>query len=113
MAIKTSEAELDRKKAYYEKNKEKILERKHSRNAEIYINKVNRKMESDDEFEKEMMRKLSKLDNVNPGKCELCGVEESTLDHKLELHHFSYNETKGSFLCKPCHAEADKMRRRE
>ena len=113
MTLKSTETELARKHEYYLKNKEKILEKKHSRQAEIYTNKINRNLTSEKEFEKEFMRKLSKLDNIRPDACELCNIKQSELDHKLELHHMSYEDTKGVWVCKPCHAELDKVRRRE
>lgn len=114
MALISSEKELKRKEEYYKKNKDKILERKHSRNPEIYANKVARAMSDDDEWEKDQTRKMSKLENIKPDACELCGVKEVDLGYYLEEHHFDYqksNET--AFLCKPCHADADKMRRRQ
>jgi hypothetical protein len=113
MPLKTDEATLEKKRAYYQANKQKILDRKHERQDIIYQNKVARNIESTDEFEKEMMRKFSKLDNERPDKCDLCGIPQEGLGYQLELHHFDYNETKGSFLCKPCHGESDRCRRRK
>lgn len=113
MVLKSSEKELERKAEYYKKNKEKILERKHSRQDIIYSNKVNRMLVSDDEWEKEQMRKLSKLDNVRPLACEMCRIAADKLDHLLELHHLDYAETQGVWVCKTCHAQLDKVRRRQ
>jgi hypothetical protein len=105
---------LKKKHEYYVKNKEAILEKKHARQDIIYQNKVARNMESDKEFEKEYARKLSKLETIRPEACELCNTHSSKLDHLLEFHHFDYQKVdEGSWLCKPCHAEADKMRRRQ
>ena len=113
MALKTDEKTLARKKEYYKKNKDKILSRKKERKVDIYVNKINRNMSSDKEFEKEFMRKLSRLDNIKESNCKLCNVAEEDLDHKLELHHMSYEDTEGVWVCKPCHAELDSLRRRE
>ena len=113
MAIKTDEKTLERKAKYYQENKQKILDRKHERQTEIYVNKINRNMSSDTEFEKEFARKLSKLDNIRPEKCELCGRTEQEIGHKLELHHLDYEETQGVWVCKEDHKELDKIRRRE
>jgi hypothetical protein len=114
MALKSSEKELKRKEKYYKDNKEKILEKKHSRQSEIYANKVARAMSNDAEWEKDFTRKMSKLEHIKPDACELCGVKELDLGYYLEEHHFDYQKSdETAFLCKPCHAEADKMRRRQ
>lgn len=114
MAIKTSEKELEKKREYYKLNKDKILERKHSRQTEIYMNKINRNISSEKEFEKEFTRKLSKLENIRPDACELCLIKGDKLDHLLEFHHLNYDETdKGVWVCKPCHSVLDRVRRRE
>ena len=111
--MKSSEAELKRKEQYYKDHKEEILAKKHARQAQIYENKMNRNLTSEKEFEKEFARKLTKLSTIRPDACELCNTAAAKLDHLLEFHHFDYQEAdKGSWLCKPCHAEADKARRR-
>jgi hypothetical protein len=111
--IKTNEKTLEKKAEYYKKNKEKILARKKERKIEIYVNKINRNMSSEKEFEKEFARKLSKYENIRPDACELCGTKQDELDHYLELHHLDYEKTQGVWVCKTCHAELDKVRRRE
>lgn len=70
-------------------------------------------MSDPDEWHKEQMRKLSKLDNIRTDKCELCSIKQSEIDHPLEGHHMNYNDTKMVFVCRPCHNILDKMRRRE
>ena len=114
MSLISSEQELERKRLYYIKNKDKILAKKHERKDIIYQNKIARKLNSPEEYEKEMMRKFSQQEErENPGKCEMCETPELDLDHVLEKHHDDYTSTKVWFLCKPCHASADSYRRRK
>lgn len=114
MVLKSSEKELERKRKYYLANKERILEKKHARNDIIYANKVARNLTSEEEWEKEQVRKLSKLETIRPEACELCKIPSEKLDHLLEFHHFDYQKTDdGSWLCKTCHSIADRCRRRE
>ena len=112
MPLKSSEAELKRKREYYKANKEKILEKKHSRSMVSYTVKRMREISSEDEYHKEQMRKLSKLEHLRPDACELCGVKEADLGYNLEADHPDYNSTEVNWLCKPCHAESDSHRRR-
>lgn len=118
MVLKTEESVLEKKRKYYQEHKDKILERKHSRQVEIYSNKRAREASSEAEFEKEMMRKFSKQEAEKPEACEICGAKESDLGYPLERHHDSYLSdsylsTDVTFLCKPCHGEADRLRRRK
>lgn len=118
MVLKSSEKELERKRSYYKANKEKILEKKHARNAEIYVNKRMREMSSEEEFSKEQLRKLTKLESMKPDSCEMCNQFEIELDHKLEAHHLNYDDEEKSvgeivWVCKQCHSELDRVRRRQ
>jgi hypothetical protein len=110
--VKTSEDILEKKRQYYQENKEKILARKHERKDIIYQNKIKRKLMNPEEWHKEQMRKLSKIDNIRPDACELCGKKQSELDHLLECHHESYEDTKGVWVDKNCHSILDRSRRR-
>ena len=112
---KTSEAELEKKAEYYRANKEKILARKHERKDEIYARKRERNQTSSDEFEKEAMRKLSReqYKGIEPTNCTVCNISKDDLGYPLERHHDSYVSTEVMFVCKPCHAELDKIRRRD
>ena len=112
--MKSTEDELKRKSEYYQKNKEKILARKRERKDIIYENKMNRKIESDDEYEKEQMRRLSKVyEAEKPDKCEMCSISSKEIDHELEKHHPFYDSAEIWWLCKPCHSECDRCRRRK
>ena len=110
--LKSSEKELARKRKYYQENKKEILEKKKERSAIIYTRKKMREMANEDEFEKEFMRKMSRMEQERKLNCEACGVSQDDIDHQLEAHHDSYVNTEVMWLCKPCHAEFDMLRRR-
>jgi superfamily II helicase len=111
--IKSSESELSRKRKYYLDNKEKILKRKKERSMEIYLNKRMNLASNEDEFEKEHLRAMSRMEAEKPESCELCSAKESDLGHFLERHHMDYENTQVVWVCKSCHAELDRWRRRE
>jgi len=115
-------------KEYYEKNKEKILKRHKE------YNKKNR--EKNREYQKKIAREWArkhpekikvsreKFKRANPEKrsawrkverikipyaqlCQRCAIREA-----VDRHHKNYSKPKEfEFLCKICHAQADKERR--
>lgn len=112
---KTSEATLEKKHAYYMKNRASILEKKHGRNSIIYENKRMRE-QTGDEFEKNMMRKFALMEKEKPDNCEICNIPADQLENPLEFHHHTYAKeddyANGLYLCKTCHSVEDKRRRR-
>lgn len=112
-SLKSSEEELKRKQLYYQQNKDKILKRKKERSREIYLNKRMNLASNEDEIEKEFLRKLSRLEHEKPDACELCSTKQEDLDHYLERHHMSYDDTSIVWVCKTCHALLDTYRRRQ
>ena len=61
------------------------------------------------------MRKKEQIRNQYGRKCVLCGVHESDLNRKLDVHHVDYNKLQGCEnhqwklvpLCQQCHAKTN------